>query len=156
MKNTSLCYITHKNKVLMLQRNKKQNDINEGKWIGIGGKFKENESPEECMLREVYEETGLVPTDWQYHGIVTFVSDECEGEYMHLFTAVSDSDKVINCDEGTLFWVEEDRVLDLNLWEGDRVFLKLLKAGEPFFSLKLTYKGEKLVSAVLNGKDIKA
>jgi 8-oxo-dGTP diphosphatase len=150
MKNTTLCYIEHNGKVLMLFRNKKKKDINEGKWIGIGGKFKENESPEECMLREVYEETGIRLTNWKYRGIVTFVSDSCEGEYMHLFTATSDTDKVCDCKEGTLKWIEKTEILSLNMWEGDRVFLELLDKDERFFSLKLVYKGDKLISTVTN------
>lgn len=152
MLNTTLCYIKSKNKILMLHRTKKKQDPNEGKWIGIGGKFLENESPEECMLREVREETGIELAHWSYRGIVTFVSDEWEGEYMHLFTAETDSECVIPCNEGELCWIDEDEVLSLNLWEGDRVFLDLLKKGEPFFSLKLSYKGSKLEEAVLNGK----
>ena len=154
MKSTSLCYIECNNKVLMLHRTKKNDDPNEGKWIGIGGKFNENESPEECMLREVYEETGIRLTSWQYRGIVTFVSDKWEGEYMHLFTAQTSKEDVISCNEGDLYWVEKDKLLTLNLWEGDRVFMKIIEEDVPFFSLKLTYEGEKLQKAVLNGKDI--
>ena len=151
MKNTSLCYIEHKDKVLMLFRNKKKSDINEGKWIGIGGKFKENESPQECMLREVYEETGIKPASWKYRGIVTFVSDVCEGEYMHLFTAISDTYSVTECAEGELKWIDKDKILSLNMWEGDRVFLELLDKGEDFFSLKLIYEGDRLIKAIKDG-----
>lgn len=151
MKNTTLCYIEHEGKVLMLFRNKKKEDINEGKWIGIGGKFKENESPEECMLREVYEETGIKLTKWKYRAVVTFVSDMCEGEYMHLFTAVADSDNVTDCKEGTLKWIDKDKMFTLNMWEGDRVFLELLDKGEEFFSLKLCYEGDKLIKTIKNG-----
>ena len=147
MKNTTLCYIKHNNKILMLYRNKKPSDPNEGKWIGIGGKIEENESPEECMLREVREETSLVITDWKYRGIVTFVSDVWEGEYMHLFTANSDTMDIGSCNE--------DKLSSLNLWEGDRVFLNLIKEDADFFSLKLCYEGDRLVHSVLNGKDIK-
>lgn len=150
MKNTTLCYIEHNGKVLMLFRNKKKSDANEGKWIGIGGKFKENESPNECMLREVYEETGIRLTNWNYRGIVTFVSDSCEGEYMHLFTAVSDTGEVCDCKEGTLKWIDKKELLSLNMWEGDRVFLELLDKDERFFSLKLVYKGDKLISTATN------
>ena len=154
MKNTTLCHIEYAGNVLMLHRNKKQNDINEGKWIGIGGKFLENESPEECMLREVYEETGICLDNWKYRGIVTFVPDACEGEYMHIFTAKASSDKFTPCTEGTLKWIKKSKILSLNLWEGDRIFLKLLEENEPFFSLKLIYEGDTLAGAVLNGKDI--
>jgi len=148
MKNTSLCYIEHKGKVLMLYRNKKKNDINEGKWIGIGGKFVENESPEECMLREVYEETGIKLTKWKYRAVITFVPDNCEGEYMHLFTAEADSFEFSDCTEGELRWIDKDKILSLNLWEGDRFFLEPLYKTEEFFSLKLIYEGDKLVKMV--------
>lgn len=154
MINTTLCYIKCNNRVLMLHRTKKKNDPNEGKWIGIGGKLEENESPEECMLREVREETGIVPVSWNYRGIVTFVSDRWEGEYMHLFTAFADSESVIECSEGELKWIEENKILSLNLWEGDRVFLDLISRGEGFFSLKLSYEGDKLVGALLNAEEI--
>lgn len=138
----------------MLLRNKKKNDINEGKWIGLGGKFEENESPEECMLREVYEETGIRLENWRYRGIVTFVPDKSEGEYMHLFTARADSGDFTPCNEGTLKWIKKSDIDSLNLWEGDRVFLKLLREDEPFFSLKLVYEGDSLVGAFLNGTEI--
>ena len=151
MLNTTLCYIKYEDKVLMLHRTKKEEDPNEGKWIGIGGKFLENESPEECMLREVYEETGLTLESWSYRGIVTFVSDKWEGEYMHLFTALAKTDDVIECNEGELCWIEEKNLSQLNMWEGDKVFLKLLEDEEPFFSLKLVYKGEKIQDIILNG-----
>ena len=137
MKNTTLCYIEHQDKVLMLYRNKKKDDINEGKWIGIGGKFMENESPEECMLREVYEETGIKPASWKYRAVVTFVCDLCEGEYMHLFVAKDFSGTVKDCDEGELMWVEKEKIYTLPIWEGDKIFLRLLDTDEPFFSLKL-------------------
>ncbi len=154
MMNTTLCHIEFDGKYLMLHRNKKKNDVNEGKWIGIGGKFKENESPEECMIREVYEETGIVIKDWKYRGIVTFVPDKWEGEYMHVFTAKADSEEFTPCNEGTLRWVNKEDILSLNLWEGDKVFLKLLEEDKPFFSLKLIYKGDDLVKAVLDGKEL--
>jgi len=151
MINTSLCYIKYEDKILMLHRNKKKEDPNEGKWIGIGGKFNENESPEECMLREVKEETGIELSSWQYRGIVTFVSDKWEGEYMHLFTGDVPFDEVSCCNEGELKWIDEDKILSLNLWEGDKVFLNLLQKNEPFFSLKLIYEGDKLKESFLNG-----
>ena len=154
MLNTSLCYIEYGDKVLMLLRNKKKNDINEGKWIGLGGKFEEGESPEECMLREVYEETGICLKNWRYRGIVTFMPDNCEGEYMHLFTAKVDSEAFVPCNEGTLMWINKSDIDYLNLWEGDRVFLKLLREEEPFFSLKLVYEGDRLTQSFLNGMEI--
>ncbi len=157
MKNSTLCYIEQDGKYLMLHRVKKEVDCNKDKWIGIGGKFEDGESPEECMLREVYEETTLTVTDWEYRGIVTFVSDEWETEYMHLFTSRSFTGtpcKSEDCREGNLEWVNISDVPRLPLWEGDRIFLDLLSKNVPFFSLKLTYKGEKLEGAVLDGKKI--
>lgn len=152
MKNTSLCYIERDGCYLMLHRTKKVNDENHDKWIGVGGKFEEGESPEECMLREVTEETGLSLTRWRYRGIVTFVSDEWGGEYMHLFTADGFTGQLKSCDEGELEWVEKQRLLALPIWEGDKIFLRLLDIEQPFFSLKLRYQGERLVAAALNGK----
>lgn len=152
MKNTSLCYIERDGCYLMLHRTKKVNDENHDKWIGVGGKFEEGESPEECMLREVTEETGLTLTAWRYRGIVTFVSDQWDGEYMHLFTADGFTGQLKNCDEGELEWVEKHRLLTLPIWEGDKIFLRLLDSEQPFFSLKLCYKGERLVSAALDGR----
>ena len=152
MKNTSLCYIEREGKYLMLHRTKKVNDENHDKWIGVGGKFEEGESPEECMLREVKEETGLTLTAWRYRGIVTFVSDEWGGEYMHLFTADGYSGELKSCDEGELEWVEKQRLPALPIWEGDKIFLRLLDSAQPFFSLKLCYAGARLVSATLDGK----
>lgn len=153
MKNTSLCYIEHNGKVLMLYRNKKKDDANKGKWIGIGGKFKENESPEECMLREVYEETGIKLSKWKYRAVITFVSDSCEGEYMHLFTAKADSFDFIECTEGELKWIDKANLFSLNMWEGDKAFLELINKNEDFFSLKLCYKGDKLIRVLKNGKE---
>ena len=152
MKNTSLCYIERDGCYLMLHRTKKVNDENHDKWIGVGGKFEEGESPEECMLREVQEETGLTLTAWRYRGIVTFVSNEWGGEYMHLFTADGYAGQIRSCDEGELEWIEKQRLLSLPIWEGDKIFLRLLDSEQPFFSLKLRYEGERLVSAALNGK----
>lgn len=152
MKNTSLCYIEKDGKYLMLHRVKKVNDENHDKWIGIGGKFEYGESPEDCMLREVREETGLSAEDWRYRGIVTFVSDEWGTEYMHLFHCQGFSGQIKDCDEGVLEWIEKERLLSLPIWEGDKIFLRLLDSDEPFFSLKLTYSGDRLMEAVLNGK----
>lgn len=135
----------------MLHRIKKENDINLDKWIGIGGKFEENESPEECLLRETLEETGLTLTAWQYRGIITFVSNEWEGEHMHLFTADDFTGTLKDCDEGVLEWVPIEEVFKLPIWAGDHIFLHLLQQNTPFFSLKLQYEGDRLVQAILNG-----
>lgn len=144
MKLTTLCYIEKNEQYLMLHRNTKKNDPNTGKWIGVGGKIEEKESPEECMLREVREETGLDLTRYQYRGLITFVSDEWETEYMHLYTADEYLGKLTNCDEGTLEWVDKQKIFDLNLWEGDRIFLQLLVETTAFFTLKLVYQGDHL------------
>ena len=154
MKNTTLCYIEQGDKYLMLHRIKKVNDLNHDKWIGLGGKLEENESPEDCLVREIKEESGLTLTSWRYRGIVTFVSDEWEGEYMHLFTADGFSGQMTDCDEGALEWIEKSRLLSLPLWEGDKIFLRLIDENAPFFSLKLQYRGDGLVFAALNGKRI--
>ena len=151
MYNTTLCYITRGNDVLMLHRVKKKNDINKDKWIGIGGKFEAEESPDECLLREVKEETGLTLTSWQCRGIVTFLNDQCEGEYMYLFTADGFEGELKECDEGDLQWVSREFLDSLPKWEGDKIFLDLLWKNEPFFLLTLRYTGDKLVEAVLNG-----
>lgn len=151
MRNTTLCYLERDGQYLMLHRVKKSHDVNHGKWIGVGGKFEFQESPEDCLLREVREETGLTLKSWRYRGIVTFVYNDDEAEYMHLFTADGWTGTLRNCAEGELRWVPRDEVGKLNLWEGDRIFLALLARDEPFFSLKLTYRGDDLVGAVLNG-----
>lgn len=148
---TTLCYIQKERSYLMLHRTKKENDINQDKWIGIGGHFEEGESPEECLLREVKEETGLTLTEYQFRGIVTFQVVGGITEYMCLYTASGFTGQEVECDEGDLEWVPIDRMKDLNLWEGDYVFLNLLAEGAPFFSLKLVYEGEKLVEVTLNG-----
>ncbi len=153
MKNTSLCYIEKDGRYLMLHRTKKAGDENHDKWIGIGGKFEAGESPENCMLREVREETGLSLDSWRFRGIVTFVSDEWGTEYMHLFTAHSFTGTLLDCDEGELEWVEKDRIPSLPIWEGDKIFLRLLDERADFFSLKLCYQGDKLVRAVLDGRE---
>jgi len=154
MKNTSLCYIEQDGSYLMLHRVKKVNDENHDKWIGIGGKFEEAESPEDCMCREMLEETGLTPQKWQYRGIVTFVSDEWGTEYMHLFKCPEFSGEIKDCDEGVLEWIEKDKLLSLPMWDGDKIFLRLLDTDCPFFSLKLCYSGDKLTKAVLNGETL--
>lgn len=154
MRNTTLCYIIKDNKCLMLHRTKKENDQSHDKWLGIGGKFEDKESPEDCALREIKEETGLMVTEYRYRGIVTFISDVWETEYMHLFTVTGFRGEVSECDEGDLEWIDVGRLLELPMWEGDRIFLNLLASDSPFFSLKLKYEGEKLSLAVLNGKKI--
>ena len=151
---TSLLYIERDGKYLMLHRTKKEHDPNEGKWIGVGGKFEEDESPEECAIREAREETGLSVLRPVFRGIVTFISDRCPTEYMHLFTAADFTGELRDCDEGELAWVEKSRVTDLPLWEGDRIFLSLLAEGAPFFSLKLVYRGDTLVRATLDGREL--
>ena len=151
MRNTTLCYVRCGDEVLMLHRVKKAVDENKDKWIGLGGKFEEGESPEECMLREVYEETGLRLESWRFRGIVTFVSDEWGSEYMHLFTAEAEKGALPDCDEGHLAWLPWDSLTTLPIWEGDKIFLRLLDEDAPFFSLKLRYQGDTLVEAVLNG-----
>mgnify|MGYP002467006973 CR=1 FL=1 len=147
---TTLCYIEKDGRTLMLHRVKKKNDMNRDKWLGVGGKFEPGESPEECMLREAKEETGLTLTRWAYRGIVTFVSgDYCE--YMHLFTADGWAGQSHACDEGELEWIPKDKLRSLPMWAGDAIFLDLLEENGPFFSLKLVYEGETLREAVLNG-----
>lgn len=155
MINSTLCYIEKDNKYLMLHRVKKQNDLNQDKWIGIGGKFEDKESPEDCLLREAKEETGLTLTSYRYRGIVTFISDVWPTEYMHLFTADAYEGTIKDCDEGVLEWIEKEKLLSLKLWEGDKIFLRLLDSDHPFFSLKLQYEGDDLILAVLNGERIK-
>lgn len=155
MRNTSLCYIEHDGRYLMLHRVKKERDENRDKWIGIGGKFQEGESPEDCVRREVREETGLELLELRYRGIVTFVSNEWGTEYMHLFTSRDLKGAVkTDCDEGNLEWIEKTRLLSLPIWEGDKIFLRLLDTDEPFFSLKLCYRGDRLTRALLNEKTI--
>jgi len=141
---------------LMLHRIVKKKDINKDKWIGIGGHFEEGESPEECLIREVKEETGLTLTSYRFRGIVTFVSDRWPPEYMCLYTADAFEGEMIPCSEGVLKWVSKKELLNLNLWEGDKVFLQLLAEEAPFFSLKLRYKGDTLVECILNGKEYKS
>ncbi len=151
---TTLCYIEKNDCYLMLHRVTKKNDINHDKWIGVGGHFEETESPEDCLCREVKEETGLELTDYRFRGIVTFVSDDDPPEYMCLYTATGFAGELISCDEGTLEWVPKARIPQLNLWEGDRVFFRLLQEEAPFFSLKLVYRHGILAEKVLNGKEL--
>lgn len=153
-RNTSLCYIERGGRYLMLHRVKKENDLNHDKWIGPGGKFEPGESPEDCALREVREETGLTMTDFTYRGIVTFVSDEYGTEYMHLFHCTGFTGSLRDCDEGVLEWIDKRELCTKQLWRGDLIFLELLDRNVPFFSLKLCYAGDTLTMAVLNGKKL--
>lgn len=150
---TTLCYIEKEDAYLMMHRVKKEKDINKDKWIGVGGHFEADESPEECLLREVKEETGLSLTAWKLRGIVTFICDRWQTEYMFLYTADGFTGEMTECDEGDLEWVPKTKVYDLPIWEGDKIFFKLLEDTKEFFSLKLRYEGDKLVEAVLNGRD---
>ena len=148
MKNSVLCYIEKDGKYLMLYRNKKKNDCNGGKWIGVGGKIEENESPDEALVREVKEETSLTLTRSAFRGIVTFVSDTWEGEYMHVYTADGFEGEISDCDEGELHWIDKDKVLELPTWDGDRVFLKyLLTDSRDIFRLKLVSRADELIES---------
>ncbi len=155
MRRTTLCYITRGNDVLMLHRVKKRNDINHDKWIGIGGKFEGEESPDECILRETREETGLTLTDYRCRAVITFRQRGEEGEYMYLFTADGFTGRLRECDEGDLQWISREKLSGLPAWEGDRIFLELLWQDAPFFLLTLDYEGDRLTGAVLNGKRIR-
>lgn len=149
---TTIGYIETRESYLMLHRVKKEQDVNEGKWIGIGGKFEYGESPEECMIREAKEETGLAVTSMKFRGILTFICDKQDPEYICLYTIDGFSGQLKECDEGELLWVPKDEIFGLNLWEGDRIFFDLLQKDVPFFSLKLCYEGDQLLEAVLNGE----
>ncbi len=156
MKNTTLCYIEQDGCYLMMHRTKKKVDVNEGKWIGVGGHCEEGESPDECILRETQEETGLTLTHVRARGLVTFVSDKWDMEYMHLFTADSfEGTPVEECVEGELAWIPKSQLLSLPLWEGDKIFLELLSRDVPYFLLKLEYQGDTLVRATLDGAVIR-
>ena len=152
---TTLCYIEKGNQYLMLHRISKKNDVNKDKWIGVGGHFEEKESPEDCLLREVKEETGLTLTSYRFRGIVTFICDDYDIDYMCLYTADSYQGELKECDEGKLEWIDKDKLLGLELWEGDKIFLDLLQKEHPFFSLKLVYEKGVLLEAVLDGKRIR-
>lgn len=146
MLQTTLCYIEQDGKYLMLHRISKKNDVNKDKWIGIGGKFEPGEMPEECLLREVYEETGLTLNSYKFRGILTFVCDCAEPEYIFLYTSNDFSGQIKDCDEGELCWVEKEKVFDLNIWEGDKVMFRLLDEKKEPFSLKLVYEKDSLTS----------
>jgi len=152
---STLCYIEKDGKYLMLHRIKKKNDVNKDKWIGVGGHFETDETPEECVVREVKEETGYTLTSYKYRGLVTFISGNGVTEYMSLFTADEFEGEEIPCNEGTLEWIDKDKINDLNIWEGDKIFFTLLNQGGPFFSLKLVYDGgDKLIEVALDGKQL--
>ena len=152
---STLCYLEKDDKYLMLHRVRKKNDINKDKWIGVGGHFEAEETPEECVIREVMEETGYILNSWTFRGIVTFVSGDGVVEYMHLFTSDDFEGEMHDCDEGELLWVEKSRIDSLNIWPGDRIFFKLIERNEPFFSLKLVYDGKgELSAARLNGRPL--
>lgn len=152
--NSTLCYIERGGAYLMLHRVKKKDDINRDKWLGIGGKLEDGESPYDCILREVFEETELRLISPRYRGLVTFVADDGYTEHMHLFTCDSFSGEPGDCPEGELEWVQKDKISSLPIWEGDKIFLDLLAANRPFFSLKLSYRGDKLAGAWLDGERI--
>ena len=154
MTNTTLCYIERGDAYLLLHRVKKENDLNRDKWVGVGGKLEPGESPEDCLLREVREETGLTLTRWRARGLVTFVSDEWGTEYMHLFTADGFEGELGDCDEGVLEWVKKSDFAALPQWAGDRIFLRLLEEDAPWFSLKLCYSGDRLTAAALDGRPL--
>lgn len=151
---TTLCYVEQDGKYLMMHRVKKEIDVNKDKWIGIGGHFEADESPEECLLREVREETGLTLLDYRLRGVITFLCDRWQTEYMFLYTADSFEGTLQECQEGNLEWVDKSAVYDLPIWEGDKVFFRLLEQDGPFFSLKLRYEGETLVECVCDGREM--
>lgn len=148
---TTLCYVERDDHYLMMHRIKKEKDINRDKWVGIGGHFESDESPEECLLREAKEETGLTLLSYRMRGIVTFQSDVWQTEYMFLYTADRFSGELGQCREGVLKWVRKAEVFELPIWEGDRIFFHLLEEGRAFFSLKLRYIGDRLVEKALDG-----
>ena len=150
MINSTICYIEKDGKYLMLHRTKKEKDINKDKWIGIGGKFENKESPEECIIREVKEETGLTLNSYKLRGIVTYVSNEWETEYMYVFTSVDFSGELIECNEGDLEWIDKEKIFDLNIWEGDKIFLEKLQKDSKFFTAKFEYDGDKLLKYSLS------
>ncbi|MCR5702252.1 MAG: 8-oxo-dGTP diphosphatase [Lachnospiraceae bacterium] len=152
---TTLCYLEKDNKYLMMHRVKKENDINKDKYIGVGGHFEYGESPDECLMREVFEETGLTLTDYRARGIITFIYGKDVVEYMHLYTADGFEGEIGDCDEGELVWIDKDKVMDLDIWEGDKIFFDLLMKERPYFSLKLVYSlDDKLTDVQLDGQHV--
>lgn len=155
MELTTLCYIEKDESYLMLHRVSKKHDVNKDKWIGVGGHFEQGESPEDCLLREVKEETGLTLKSYRFRGILTFNFNDNESEYICLYTADGFEGELRDCDEGTLEWVPKSEIHNLNLWEGDKIFFNLLNQDAPFFSLKLQYQGDVLIGCELNGTKIR-
>ncbi len=155
MINTTLCYLEKDGCYLMLFRNKKEHDPCEGKWVGIGGKFEPGEDAETCMLREVREETGLILKKYQPCGVVHFQSDELEDEEMYLFTGTEWEGEISVCDEGTLEWIPKEKVLDLNLWEGDPYFLKPMLDGETKIEITCRYEGDRLAEYINHEEEYK-
>lgn len=151
---TTLCYIQQEDRYLMMHRVKKEQDVNKDKWVGIGGHFEPEESPEDCLLREVREETGLELESWRLRGIITFITDVWQTEYMFLYTAGCCKGELADCNEGILEWIPKKQVYELPIWEGDKIFFRLLEEDRGFFSLKLRYQGDTLVEAVLDGNPI--
>lgn len=151
---TTLCYIEREGQYLMLHRIVKKNDVNKDKWIGVGGHFEAGESPEDCLLREVWEETGLTLTSFSFRGIVTFICDDYPVEYMCLYTADGFEGELKECEEGHLEWISKENLEQLELWEGDKIFFRLLAEDAPFFSLKLVYEKGVLLEAVLDGRKL--
>ena len=145
---TTLCYIEKDNNYLMLHRTKKENDINNGKWIGVGGKLEKGETPQECAVREILEETGLRVNKPVLKGIITFPDFTPDNDwYTYVFKATEFEGELIDCDEGTLEWVPYEQVLSKPTWEGDHTFLSWILEDKPFFSAKFSYKGDKLVES---------
>lgn len=154
MRLTTLCYIEKEDSYLMLHRTKKAGDISKDMWIGVGGHFEGEESPAECLIREVKEETGLTLTSYRLRGVITFLSDETEGEYMFLYTADGFEGELADCDEGELCFVKKSELNNLYFWTGDEIFLKLIRENHPIFDLKLEYQGKTLKKAVLDGREL--
>jgi 8-oxo-dGTP diphosphatase len=146
---STLCYLEKDNKYLMLLRNKKENDVNEGKWIGVGGKCEKGESPEECVIRETFEETGIKLESLKMRGVMTFASEGWEDEYIFVYTSDKFSGHITECNEGELAWIDKDKIMDLNLWNGDRIFLDIMINSDKLFSIKLSYKGDDIVDKQL-------
>lgn len=146
---STLCYLEKDNKYLMLLRNKKEHDVNQGKWIGVGGKCEKGESPEECVIRETFEETGIKLESLKMRGVMTFASEGWEDEYIFVYTSDKFSGHITECNEGELAWIDKDKIMDLNLWDGDRIFLDIMINSDKLFSIKLSYKGDDIVDKQL-------